>query len=169
MTPPSGHDHWAIRIDDKSNSFQPTDMRPGDVLIDNYTTNSFTVKGQSGEQYNWWVHSVAKDGTWSEPTGGVLNCAPKAPVGLNATYNSPYVTLTWNPVPGAVRYAIRVDNTATPWDPNNMQDGDHLRNYQTETKFVFKASPDRKIVWWIHAIDKYGVWSDASWDNIVTK
>jgi len=169
MQAPANHSHFAIRIDDRSNSYQPTDMRPGDVLIDNHASNTFTVKGQAGELYNWWIHSIARDGTWSEATGGTISCSPKKPVNLRGTYNYPVVTISWNPVPNAVRYAIRVDNTVNPWTPDAMQEGDHLRNNHTETTFTHRAARDRKVVFWVHAIDKYGNWSEASWGHVYTK
>ena len=36
----------------------------------------------------------------------------------------------------------------------------------TETELIFRASPDRKIVFWVHA---NGMWSEAAWGNILTK
>lgn len=169
LTPPAKHDHWAIRVDDTSNSFQPTKMRPGDVLIDNYKQNVFQMQGQTQELYNWWIHSVTKDGVWSDAAGGTIRCPLRKPVALEGSYSAPYVTLQWKAVEGAVRYGIRVDNTANIWNPESMQDGDHLLNNLTETQFRFKASPGRKIVWWVHAIDKYGVWTEGAQATFITK
>lgn len=70
--------------------------------------------------------------------------------------------LTWQPVPGAKKYAIRIDEDPDSWGGDTRLLGDTVENGLTDTTFRRCAVAGRKYEWWIHAIDQFGRYSDAS-------
>ncbi len=162
MEPTPQHATWAIRIDDKKNSWNQNELAQGDISVDNYKRNTFEQKATFGGSYNWWVHSVTEKGKWSALTGGPVVCSIEKPVETKSVYQAPVMTLTWKPVPGAVKYAIRIDNTENPFSPEDPQKGDVLSDKVTTNAFQFNAEPGKTYIWWVHAIDKNGVWSSMS-------
>lgn len=164
---PSGTVKWAIRIDDRSNGWRDTQPLEGDTMLNDFTGTKYNRSGQPGKAYSWWVHPLNAKNEAITTYSGDFYCPVGKVTGLSHSYNYPTVTLKWNPVAGAKYYAIRVDNHVNGWDPNNMQDGDHLRNELTETSFSFRAARGRAISWWIHAIDQNGNVSEASGESFV--
>jgi len=115
------------------------------------------------------------NGSWSEAKGGSVNCPLKYPMYLTAKYEYPYLTLSWRAVDGAVRYAIRIDDAVRspgvfspiPFDADK---GDRLNDNLPTNSYTFKVGRERQFSFWVHAIDKYGVWSNSSkWAYITTK
>lgn len=164
----------AVRLDDLSNGWNPTSPLPGDDIKNSVKGSAYIYDNPvPGRWYAWWFHRVDAQGVYGPAQSGYLQCPVQKiakPSNLSHSYDYPTVTLKWDPVPGAKYYAIRVDNTATPWngDQENLNDGDHMRNKMTETTFQFKAARGRGIAWWVHAVDQYGTFTEASGEYFVT-
>lgn len=170
MEPQAENTVWAIRVDDKKNGWNQSDLLDGDISVDNYKRNTFEQKATFGGSYNWWVHAVNDQGKWSASTGGPIICPLEKPTETKSAYQAPVMTLTWKQVPGAVKYAVRVDNTENPFTPEDPQDGDVLSDDVKTNAFQFNAEPNKTYIWWVHAIDKNGVWSSMStWAKAQTK
>lgn len=153
---------WAIRLDDKKNAWNQNDLQDGDISVDNFKRNTFEQKATFGGSYNWWVHAVNDKGKWSESVGGPIICPLEKPTETKSSYQAQTMTLTWKSVPGAVTYAVRVDNTENPFTPDDPQKGDVIADNVKTNSFQFKAEPNKTYTWWVHAIDKNGIWSSMS-------
>lgn len=172
-----GAKFYAIRVDNLKTpwSGDQNNMHDGDHLRNQMTETTFSFKAPKGRGISWWVYAISESGEWSQPKGEYFETPNpvqniSAPANIKHSYSYPNVTLSWDPVPGAEYYAIRVDNLSTPWngDQNNLHDGDHLRNQMKETTFTFQAPKDRAISWWIHAISESGQWTASKGEYFVT-
>lgn len=162
----SGNTH--VRIDNLSNPWNPQSPQPGDVVLDNFKGSAYVGEGEVGQEYSWWIHTSDGKGNFAPAKGGRVFCRIGQPQDLKTSYDYPYVKISWAPVKGAVRYAVRVDNQITPWNPENMEDGDHKRESLKENEMLFKAARGRKISWWVHAVDKWGNYSTAAVQEFTT-
>ncbi|CAN5124838.1 hypothetical protein BH09PAT1_BH09PAT1_5250 [soil metagenome] len=159
---PSEAASWAIRIDNTINGWGGDAPLAGDAVVNGYTGNSYSFKTNQGQDVTWWVHSISSTGVYSDPTIGQMYCAMSTPSTLSYSHDGSNYTLRWSNVTGAVKYAIRVDDTTNGWNATNLADGDHLRNDLTDNSYTFKPNPGHKIVWWVHAIDSKGRYSNAA-------
>ena len=172
MEPESKSDKsaWAIRVDDKKNPWNQNELQQGDISVDDFKRNIFEQKATFGASYNWWVHSVNEKGKWSPLVGGPVICPVEKPSETKSNYQAPVMSLSWKAVTGAVKYAIRVDNTENTFTPEAPQKGDVLSDNVTTNAFQFNAEPNKSYTWWVHAIDKQGIWSTMStWTTVVTR
>lgn len=157
----------AVRVDNRSNGWGGDIPLPGDVVNNNFTGSAYVMTATVGLGYSWWIHTIDDKGVYSAAKGGDVYCFVHAPINTTQRYEYPYLTLSWQPVKGAVRYAIRVDDVERspaayeplPFDPEK---GDRLDNNITTTSFRFKVGRDRKFTWWVHAVDQNGQYSTAS-------
>lgn len=157
----------AVRIDDLSNPWNPTTPVTGDVIENNFTGSAYVMETEVAKEYSWWIHFVDDKGVYSEPKGGRVYCVTHAPINTASSYEYPYATLTWKPVKGAVRYAIRIDDIErSPGAynplPFNPEIGDRIDDTVTTNTYRFKVGRNRKFTWWVHAVDKYGAYSAPS-------
>jgi hypothetical protein len=88
------------------------------------------------------------------------------PTGLTATCSSDgkTVVLSWNPVSGASYYSIRVDDTTQGIndDPCKGTPGDYCNETVYGTSITVPILPGDSYIWWVHARDNAGNWSDAA-------
>lgn len=78
--------------------------------------------------------------------------------------NGQTLLFNWDPIPGAVRYAVRIDDQATPWGGDNSLKGDTVENHVpgTSTSYSRPASVGPMYKAWIHAVNDRGVYSEPS-------
>jgi len=165
---PAGSTSWAIRIDNVTkNGWAGNTPNAGDAVVNNFTGSTYSFKTGTGSDVTWWVHSISSTGVYSGPTIGQLYCPLSTPSQLSYSADGRTVTLRWANLTGATKYAIRVDDTTNGWDPNNLADGDHLRNDLTDNSYTFTADPGHKIVWWVHGIDSKGRYSNPAIDSLM--
>jgi len=132
------------------------------------TSYNFTF--QAGHQYDWWVHAIKNScGDWSDDTKvhvnvsgtGAGSCPPAAPQNLSPSgdVQSGSKTLKWDTVPGATKYAIRIDDQhdgeSNSWsnDCNNLNTDDLCRDDLTTNSFTYDFKESREYDWWVHAVN----------------
>ena len=87
----------------------------GDQLIQNISTNSYTPPADlPAGPIQWWARATGapQNSGWSY--SGHLNRTPQSKVTGPASPASATPQITWSVVPGAGRYILHVENTATP-------------------------------------------------------
>lgn len=74
--------------------------------------------------------------------------------------------LTWNPVPGAVKYYIRLDDENTPWSgtcdwthPGDICDNS---NNTTTNSYSYNFQNGHAYHWWVHAVNACGQLSNPT-------
>jgi hypothetical protein len=157
----------AVRIDDQANGWNGTTPLPGDFIINNVQGSSFTQNVTPGHSYVWWFHDVSAKGIYGTAKAGSIHCTLQLPTGLKASYDGNNLTLSWDAVPGAAYYAVRADNMRNPWNPDDMQHGDRIRSV-AGTSFTFQAVGDTNYVWWVHAVEHGGIYSDPAFAGAST-
>ncbi len=90
-----------------------------------------------------------------EPPAKPTQLQPQDPVPAGT------VRLMWQAASGAVKYAVRVDDTTNPWNGNcnSPNPGDICNNNVTGTHFDFTAQPGRTYSFWIHSLNACGHYS----------
>ncbi|TSC86911.1 MAG: hypothetical protein G01um10148_16 [Parcubacteria group bacterium Gr01-1014_8] len=109
---------------------------------------TFTASVVPGTNYSWWVHANPAVGTLGDYTmGTAFTCvAPAvAPTNLQATCtDSTHVTLTWDAMPGAIHYHVRL-----------IEPGSSV--FYREDNGILVATYSTNVVagktynWWVHA------------------
>lgn len=95
------------------------------------------------------------------PTGLDFNCMRNDTVD---TVDETTITVTWNAVSGATRYAVRVDQRDNPWAGScaaAQNPGDHCIDTHTGTSFTFRVHKEKTYGFWIHAVNAANEWSQA--------
>lgn len=77
------------------------------------------------------------------------------------------VQLKWDAVPGATRYAVRLDEDAPSWEGDTPSPGDTVDNQFTGTVYSRQAkapTPGQPVsyTWWVHSVNASGVYSALS-------
>jgi hypothetical protein len=67
-------DHYAVRVDDASNPWNPADPQDGDRSDNNVKETKFSSSGSTGRGYNVWVHSVDSKGIFSPAKEAFVSC-----------------------------------------------------------------------------------------------
>jgi len=92
--------------------------------------------------------------------------ALSAPRGLRSSCSADgrTVILSWDPVPGASYYSIRVDDTTQGINNNPClgTTGDYCNETVYGTSITVQIRPGDSYRWWVHARDWLGNWSDAA-------
>lgn len=163
---------YLVRVDDTANGWDPP-LQPGDFMNDNVRSTTYTNNNaQPGHTYGWWIHTVSDDGQFIKFNGkdgfrgpnvtcsSSVSTKPPAPTGLTASCPAPGTTanLSWNPVPGATVYALRVDNTTSGgWNITcNGSAGDFCSDNETGTAKSFNSTAGNSYTWWMHACNNNG-------------
>lgn len=162
MIPPQNHAYWAIRVHRQDKAFDPNIQNNENFKYNKYRENIYGRNVVRGNGYNWWVQSISTTGVWSEGRGGNVYCALKEPMYLSASYKYPNLTIHWRAVEGAVRYAVRVDDRSNGWSQSNMKPGDWMNDSVMTNSYTVPVARNKKISYWVYAIDKNGVWSKSS-------
>ena len=158
----------AVRLDNLSNGWGGDTVLQGDVVNNNVTNSAYILNGASiGTAYGWWFHTVDSTGKYGPAQSGNVYCSVHSPINTAQSYTYPNLTLSWQPVTGAVRYAIRIDDvelspTVYKPIPFSAAIGDRANDSITTTSFTFSTPRNRKFTWWVYAIDKNGVYSAPS-------
>jgi hypothetical protein len=158
---------WAITVDDTSNPWSWESMYPGDLRFDSLQKPSLSRNVTPGNYYHYTVRDRYADGGWGPVASGTVLCTLRQPTNTNHSYSYPYLTLTWDSVPGAVRYVVHIDDrekspmSYSP-EPFNPDAGDRVVYDVTTNSYRFKVGRDRLFTYWVHAIDRYGNASKAS-------
>lgn len=158
----------AVRVDNTSNGWGGDKPLAGDVVNNNVRNSAFVkADAEVGQKYVYWVHYIDSKGTYGPAIAGEIYCIAHSPVETTQVYEYPYLTLSWKPVKGAVRYGIRIDDTErSPYvyfpTPFKAEVGDRIEDNVQGTSYRFKVGEDRKFTWWVHAVDKNGVFSESS-------
>lgn len=153
-----GENVWVYHIDDKRNGWNERSPNEGDIKGTS-SVAAVTVDVTPGHTYGWWAHQRLKNKSFSKPTGGVVYCQLSSPANLSSSRDGSVRRFTWAPVPGAVRYAVRIDNTANGWNDEVMNEGDVSRNSLTETMIEIPYEEGKSYNWWVHAVDEKGIYS----------
>ncbi len=82
------------------------------------------------------------------------HAAVLAPGGVIVTYSGTQATLSWNVVPGATGYAVRIHKAGTPYLP--CESMVMCKNVQT-TSVTFVAEPGVTYDVWVHGMDVSGL------------
>ncbi|PJE50565.1 MAG: hypothetical protein COV29_04125, partial [Candidatus Yanofskybacteria bacterium CG10_big_fil_rev_8_21_14_0_10_36_16] len=91
------------------------------------------------------------------PTATPPPIDPPTNLQVNCDVSGTSATFSWDPVVGAVKYAIRIDNQTNPFP----QPGDDENNDVLTTSYTFNGIvADDLYSWWLHSINSSGVWSD---------
>lgn len=165
MNPQGVSSRHAVRIDNRSNGWNGIPPLPGDIVMNSVNGSAFVREMGVGNGFGWWIHDVDAKERYSPARGGEVYCGPSKPTGLRTSYDHPSLTLSWEPVEGAVRYAIRVDDkTISPggYDPKNPAADDKMNDNLKTNSFTFGIGRNRNITFWVHAVDKNGVFSPSS-------
>jgi hypothetical protein len=164
-----GASYYSIRVDDTTQGINdnPCLGTLGDYCNETVYGTSITVPIRPGDSYRWWVHARDSAGNWSDAAIGYFQCSQlSAPTGLQSFCSSDgkTVVLSWNPVPGASYYSIRVDDTTQGINDNPCQGttGDYCNEYVYQNSANVRIRPGDSYRWWVHARDSAGNWSDAA-------
>lgn len=154
---PEGTVKWAIRVDDRTDDFRAVNPHAGDTLIEDFTGTTFTRNASYGRAYGWWVHPLNASGMgWETVYSGDVYCNIDKPSGLKSRYEAPNMIISWNKVPGAKYYLLRVDNQQNGWNPDALNKGDYRNDHFEGTSFSFPVAKNQAVAWWIHAVDESG-------------
>ena len=97
--------------------------------------------------------------------GGGGGGVPSLPTGLSASCPAPgtNATLSWNAVPGATYYWLRVDNLTNGWSDTCSwtYPGDICDNNVGGTSYSFSSTPGASYNWWVHSCSAQGCTSEA--------
>jgi Type IV secretion system pilin len=90
------------------------------------------------------------------------------PVGITASCLN-QLTFSWNAVPGADHYAIRIDEDPDSWSGtcSSINPGDTCNDIIFGTSFNRSVTPGRSYSWWVDAINSCG-WSGTALRYTVT-
>lgn len=105
---------------------------------------------------NWWYYLLYPDNVIKYREN-----IPFSPEGLTATCldSEGKVTLSWQPVPGITKYALRVNDKTDGWDDScSSPAGDFCENNLANNSYTFSFTPGHQYTWWLHAINNFG-WS----------
>lgn len=154
---------WAVRLDNTKNGWGGDTPLAGDTINNNVTTGTFTQTEERGYDIFWWVHLVSSQGVYSSAVGGTAHCALPAPTNLvsKCNYSDTDMKFSWDEVPGAVHYAIRTDDDRNGFS-NPPLSGDTIKDDITGTSYIRIGVNGRHYNWWIHAVDRNGVYSPAT-------
>jgi len=155
----SGADHYDLWVNDTTTG-QTQVVRNQNVQGTTFTPSANLV---AGHFYQWWVRSIAVDGTpspWSEAITFNLVLLPGPTLGFpSGQINNALPTFTWNTVSGADHYDLWVDDTTTGQTQI-------LRNQKIQGTSYTAAAPfivGHSYQWWVRAISNVG--SQGSWSN----
>jgi hypothetical protein len=95
-------------------------------------------------------------GNWQAICGATTNASK--PIGIR---------VSWNAVTGAARYAVRIDEDAPSWEGDNPSPGDTVDNTLTTTSYVRQAKPGAVYQWWVHSVNKDGVYSKLTQKKVI--
>lgn len=183
------HKYFSIKVIPDNGSHQSI------VDTNDYAGSVLTLSVTPGNKYWYFIKTITKDGQSSytnPPYGTLISCPLSSPENLSSSYKDSYLALSWRPVKGAVRYAIRIDDTANAWNgpaddyisvsslyDNNLfnealrgfppYEGDYVSNSITETHFRIKAPSNHKIVWRVYAVSEEYNFSNRTQETAYTR
>ncbi|HYD61602.1 MAG TPA: fibronectin type III domain-containing protein [Noviherbaspirillum sp.] len=130
---------------------------PGNWTVTDRTIGIRVLARNSG---NFDFAGMAKRGQWDR------TLRPAKPNGLAASCvaNSNQLQLSWNDVPGATGFNIRVDDLVDGWIPGGTYD--LVVNGHAGKSFIFPTVPGHQYNWWVHAVNGAGE-SDATGASVV--
>jgi hypothetical protein len=153
----------AIRINDKANDWNLEKPLTGDFAnIITPRGSKFSFKATNGHTYSWWVHIENPDGTYGKAIGGETYCGAATPSSFTASCKDKEISLNWKKESSADHYAIRIDDSQNSWDEKDVLPGDTVENSVKEPKYKTEAQSGHGYNIWIHAVDKYGIFSAAT-------
>jgi hypothetical protein len=166
LNPQGVSDRVAVRVDNSVNPWGGDTPLPGDFVNNDVRNSAFIINTpEYGRWYHWWIHRVDAAGKYGPAQKGSVLCLIPSPKEATGTYENGQVVLRWQPVSGAVRYAVRWDDRETSpveFNPSNTKSGDGFNNNITATSFAMPVSGNRLFTLWVHAIDKNGGFSPSS-------
>lgn len=130
---------------------------PGNWTVTERTIGLRVLAKSSG---NFDFAGMIKRGQWDR------TLRPAKPSGLAASCvaNSNQLQLSWNEVPGATGFNIRVDDLADGWNPGGSYD--LFVNGHPGKSFIFPTVPGHQYNWWVHAVNGAGE-SDPTGTSVV--
>ena len=154
---------WAVRLDNTKNGWGGDTPLAGDTINNNVTTGTFTQLEERGYDIFWWVHLVSSEGVYSSAVGGTTHCGLPAPTNLvsKCSLSDDRMEFSWDAVPGAVRYAIRTDDEKNGFTSAPLS-GDTIKDDITGTSYSRTGVSGNNYNWWIHAVDRNGVYSTSA-------
>lgn len=97
------------------------------------------------------------------PTPCPLLSAPTGLSPVTSVTSSGNVTFTWNAVPQAQKYAIRIDDRLNGWACTNP--GDICQDTLVSPSFTATLQPGNSYGWWVHGINSCGEFGPATGVN----
>jgi len=141
-----------------------TNMNTDRITVD--SVSHITVWGGTGsvksrESYLYFDHSYISSAQ-GVPSGGGDPPPLVAPTNLspgNVTIPYGSTTFSWNAVPGASSYAVRIHKVGNPYEPTS-----ELLAYVTQsgTSITKTTEPSAQYDWWVHAVDGAGALGPSS-------
>lgn len=132
-------------------------------------TGTYSVRWDGLKRFSGSTRCVSDTGCPISPTNTPIpsptptSCnVPQVPSGLlpsgTTTCGITTQTFTWNPVPGATGYALRIDDTSNPWTGtcSPINPGDTCVDNLTANSYTRSVIPGRTYRWWVHAINTCG-------------
>lgn len=77
------------------------------------------------------------------------------------------IRVSWDVVPGAPRYAVRIDEDAPSWEGDTPSPGDTVDNQVTTNSYTRQAKPGATYQWWVHSVNASGVYSGLTKKMII--
>lgn len=182
-----GSTQYPVRMVDNTDSTynsDPSKRDPRDdcgainnyLCLNNQSQTSLNITVLAGHSYSWWVASVVNN-QWNSTSPVTFSVSgSSAPVPVNPLSGSSIaagnVTLTWNSVPGASLYPVRlVDNTDSTYntDPAKVDarsDCGPVNNYlcinnQAGTAVTARVLSGHSYSWWVASVVN-NVWTSTS-------
>jgi hypothetical protein len=83
--------------------------------------------------------------------------------------NRPWgIKVSWDAVPNASRYAVRIDEDSPSWEGDTPSPGDTVDNQVTNTYYIREAKQGSTYQWWVHSVNASGVYSALTKKMLVT-
>jgi hypothetical protein len=78
------------------------------------------------------------------------------------------IKVSWDAVPNATRYAVRIDEDAPSWEGDTPSPGDTVDNQVTNSYYIREAKQGSTYQWWVHSVNASGVYSALTKKMLVT-
>lgn len=160
----TGATEYLLRLDNTNNPWAScANLNPGDECL-TLNTNSHTIQQPNPDTtYNWWVHASNENGTSdSTHAQAFIPACPATPSNLDPTTTTACglteATFSWDPVPEASDYLLRIDDLSNPWTGSctNVNSGDSCLSL-AETSYTREVQPGSDYHWWVHSRNQYGL------------
>ncbi len=169
----SGAASYSLRI----NKDPFADWRgPGDTERRGLTATTQTVPITPNINYEWKVSSAAGSnevdspllrfscpGPTQAPTAAPTSSTSITILTLTGSCSGTAINLSWNPVAGASKYLVRIDDTANGWGGYNRQPGDIIDDNVASASYTNNSGQaGHNYQVWVHSADSSNNLSESS-------